>query len=111
MIESIFLEGARNNNVWKMVGSPLHPVAKQHPLLMLRSRAHNASLRKGFEGFHFFTQFPDFVHGHKQDGAILLVGVEQACSTCEEPAVFVLLRETERLWENWLITKTAFPSP
>ena len=23
----------------------------------------------------------------------------------------VLFRETERLWENWLITKTAFPSP
>ena len=26
-------------------------------------------------------------------------------------SLFVLLRETERLWENWLITKTAFPSP
>ena len=25
--------------------------------------------------------------------------------------MFVLLRETERLWENWLITKTEFPSP
>ena len=23
----------------------------------------------------------------------------------------VLFRETERLWENWLIAKTAFPSP
>ena len=23
----------------------------------------------------------------------------------------VLFRDTERLWENWLITKTAFPSP
>ena len=25
--------------------------------------------------------------------------------------LWVLFRETERLWENWLITKTAFPSP
>ena len=32
-----------------------------------------------------------------------------ACSTCVSFsffAVFVLFRETERLWENWLITKT-----
>ena len=39
---------------------------------------------------------------------------EQACSTCVSFrffALFVLFRETERLWENWLITKTAFPSP
>ena len=39
---------------------------------------------------------------------------EQACSTCVSFrffAVFVLLRETGGLWENWLIAKTAFPSP
>ena len=39
---------------------------------------------------------------------------EQACSTCVSFgffATFVLFRETERLWENWLITKIAFPSP
>ena len=36
-----------------------------------------------------------------------------ACSTCVSFrffVVFVSLRETERLWENWLVTaKTAFP--
>ena len=39
---------------------------------------------------------------------------EQACSTCMSFRFFiliVLLRETGRLWENWLITQTAFPSP
>ena len=39
---------------------------------------------------------------------------EQACSTCMSFrffAVFVLFRETRRLWENWLIAKAAFPSP
>ena len=40
--------------------------------------------------------------------------LEQVCSTCVSFrffAAFVLLRETERLWEIWLIAKTAFPSP
>ena len=40
--------------------------------------------------------------------------LEQACSTCVSFGfftMFVLFRETERLWENWLITKTAFHSP
>ena len=39
---------------------------------------------------------------------------EQACSTCVSFGFFAeqqLERETERLWENWLVTKTAFPSP
>ena len=39
---------------------------------------------------------------------------EQACSTCVSFGFFAERydwRETERLWENWLITKTAFPSP
>ena len=39
---------------------------------------------------------------------------EQACSTFVSFRVLhcvALFRETERLWENWLITKTAFPSP
>ena len=38
---------------------------------------------------------------------------EQACSTCMSFrffAAFMLLRETERLWQNWLNTMTAFPS-
>ena len=38
---------------------------------------------------------------------------EQVCSTCMSFgffAIFVLFRETERLWENWLVAKTAFPS-
>ena len=37
---------------------------------------------------------------------------EQACSTCLSFrffAVFLLLRETGRLWENWLNAKTTFP--
>ena len=40
--------------------------------------------------------------------------VKQACSTCVSFrlfAMFVLFRETGRLWENWLITKSTFPSP
>ena len=39
---------------------------------------------------------------------------EQACSTCVSFRFFAeqqLERETERLWENWLVTKSAFPSP
>ena len=39
---------------------------------------------------------------------------EQVCSTCVSFGFFAEWfdwRETERLWENWLITKTAFPSP
>ena len=39
---------------------------------------------------------------------------EQACSTCVSFRFFAEQqseRETERLWENWLIAKTAFPSP
>ena len=42
---------------------------------------------------------------------------EQACSTCVSCRFFTVLmllrereRETGRLWENRLITKTAFPS-
>ena len=39
---------------------------------------------------------------------------EQACSTCVSFGFFAeqqFERETERLWENWLVTETAFPSP
>ena len=39
---------------------------------------------------------------------------EQACSTCMSSrffAAFLLVREAGRLWENWLVTETAFPSP
>ena len=58
----------------------------------------------------------------KNDGQTLLIEkipgsivtkLEQG-STCVSFrffAVFVLFRETERLWETWIITKTAFPSP